>query len=321
MCYKCESLIKAIDAFIAKADDDLKGELKDAGFLKTNQTMKDISSLEDDIADALTKETDELISAVNESGDLANFERGAWQTMQASDSTALAIGGAVKKHLTETLPGYTQAYLQKTDHQLVFQRLSKRSVDWIDNWSEELGQIMKLSSHKEIQSILDKGLNQGVGVAEFTRNILESGIRNERFKARRCAVTEVLTAHRAAQQDAFMQSPSVEAKMWRHTGSYRNLPRQNHEEMDGNIVSVNEPYELRGQDGVTYYPMFPGDTNLPAGERINCHCISEPVVNQDVLGLSLEERQRLQQEALDAMDDDWEADLNAYNKSKAGIDV
>jgi hypothetical protein len=34
----------------------------------------------------------------------------------------------------------------------------------------------------------------------------------------------------------------------------------------------------------------------------------------------LEERQRLQQEAIDAMDDEWEKELDAQNKAKAGID-
>ena len=79
---------------------------------------------------------------------------------------------------------------------------------------------------------------------------------------------------------------------------YRNDPRKNHMDMDGQRVPKDKPFELRGIKGGTYYPMCPRDTNLPPEESINCHCISHPVVSAEVLGLSLEERQRLQQEAI-----------------------
>ena len=43
-------------------------------------------------------------------------------------------------------------------------------------------------------------------------------------------------------------------------------------------------------------------------------------MSEEILGLPLEERQRLQQEAIDEMDDDWERELDAKNKAKAGIE-
>ena len=116
---------------------------------------------------------------------------------------------------------------------------------------------MQLNSHKEIESILEKGLQDGSSIQEFTRSIIDSGIRDEYYKARRVAVTEVLRAHSAAQQEAFMQSPAVEEKIWRHTGSYRNKPRKNHMEMDGQRVPKDQPFELHGIKGGTYYPLYP----------------------------------------------------------------
>ena len=67
-------------------------------------------------------------------------------------------------------------------------------------------------------------------------------------------------------------------------------------------------------------PCTPATSFCPQGERINCHCIQQPVVSEDILGLPLEERQKLQQQAIDEMDDDWEAELDARNKAKAGIE-
>ena len=62
------------------------------------------------------------------------------------------------------------------------------------------------------------------------------------------------------------------------------------------------------------------DPILQPGESINCHCIHRGIVNADILGLPLEERQRLQQEAIDADDGAWEKELDAKNKAKAGIE-
>ena len=90
--------------------------------------------------------------------------------------------------------------------------------------------------------------------------------------------------------------------------------------MSGVIVPKDEPFTLEGLDGVTYYPMYPRDPILPPGESINCHCIHRGIVNADILGLPLEERQRLQQEAIDADDGAWEKELDAKNKAKAGIE-
>jgi uncharacterized protein with gpF-like domain len=204
---------------------------------------------------------------------------------------------------------------------LKLERVSKCTTAWVKEWSEELGEIMQLNSHKEIEKILTKGLQDGKGIAEFTSDIINSGIRNEYYKARRVAVTEVLRAHSVAQQEAFMQSPAVSEKMWKHTGEYRNTPRENHVDMNGQRVPVDEPFDLTGLDGSSYSPMYPRDTSLPPEESINCHCICQPIVSEEILGLSLEERQALQQQIVDDMDDAWEEELDAANRAKAGIDT
>ena len=218
------------------------------------------------------------------------------------------------------MPGLVSTYLERTDKELSASRISKLTTGWIEEWSEDLAELMQLNSHTEIETILETGLANGDGIAVFTQNILDSGIRDEYYKARRVSVTEVLRAHNVAQQEAFMQSPSVTQKMWRHTGSHRNAPRPNHVAMDGQTVGKADTFVLQGRDGVTYYPRYPVDTSLPAAESINCHCICEPIVDENLLGMSLEDRQALQQAAIDEMDETWEAELDAANRAKAGIE-
>ena len=88
--------------------------------------------------------------------------------------------------------------------------------------------------------------------------------------------------------------------------------------MDGQVVLKSEPFDLDGADGGSYKPMHPRDTNLPPGERINCHCITSPVVSEDVLGLPLSERKRLQAEAIAADDRQWAVELDNQNRARSG---
>lgn len=320
MCMNCAPLIKAIDAYIAKADGDLADALGKEGYAKPKKTLKYAQDIEDGVAEALVEETDYFIAEAEKAVDLETFAKEIWPKVKLKDELKGKLAAVFKENLEKFMPEFVGYYIKQTDKDLKLSQVSKRTTAWVKSWSAELGEIMKLNSHKEIERILEKGLKDGSSIATFTREILDSGIRDEYYKARRVAVTEVLTAHRAAQQEAFMQSPAVSEKMWRHTGEYRNEPRQNHVDMDGQRVPVDEPFELIGADGGTYNPMYPGDPILPPEERINCHCIEQPVVSEEILGLPLEERQRLQQEAIDDMDDEWEKELDAKNKAKAGID-
>lgn len=320
MCRACSPVIKAIDAYLAKAEDDLADALGEEGYAKPKKTIRYLREIEDSVAEALTEETDYFLAEAEKAADLETFAEDIWPKVKLNDTLKGKLATVFTESLTEFLPEFVGYYIAQTDRSLKLEVVSKRTMAWVKSWSEQLGEIMQLNSHNEIENILTKGLQEGSSIATFTRAILDSGIRDEYYKARRVAITEVLTAHRAAQQEAFMQSPAVVEKAWKHTGEYRNEPRQNHVEMDGKRVPKEEPFELKGADGETYYPMFPGDTTLPPGERINCHCIDQPIVSEDVLGLPLEERQRLQQEAIDNMDEEWERELDARNRAKAGIE-
>lgn len=320
MCMKCDALIKAIDRYIEKADESLADDLDAEGFAESRKTLKTAQEIEEAVAAALLEETDLFVEYASKAIDLEEFAAKIWPGVKLTDALAEKLETVFLEMFNDFMPGVVEVYLQRTDKQLKLESVSKQTTGWIKQWSAELGELMKLDSHNEIERILATGLENGDDIATFTRNILDSSIRDEYYRARRVSITEVLRAHSVAQQEAFMQSPAVEEKMWRHTGKYRNKPRQNHVDMDGQVVPKGEPFTMRGADGSTYYPMYPRDSRLPPGESINCHCIEEPVVSERVLGLPLAERQRLQRQAIDSMDDEWEKELDAANRAKAGIE-
>ena len=323
----CDRLTKAIDAYIRKADNNLSDQLGKEGYAKPKKTLQYAESIEDDVADILTEETDYFVREAKTSGSLEDFQKKLPAVTAATPATA-KLSKTFATQLKRFMPEYAAYYLKKTDKSLKLARVSKRTTARIESWSDDLADLMKTTSKAQLESLLKKEINNGGNISQFCVDLINSGMEKEgkgeywtsHYRARRVAVTEVLRAHSVAQQEAFMQSPAVEEKSWLHTGNYRNEPRQNHIDMSGQTVPKGQPFELIGEDGIVYHPMYPRDVSLPAGESINCHCIQQPVVSEDILGLPLEERQKLQQQAIDEMDDDWEAELDARNKAKAGIE-
>lgn len=320
MCMYCGPLIKAIDDYIAKANSDLIALLESEGFVHPEDTVAFAEYIEDLLTEAMEDETAFILSRIEEALDLEHFASAIWPDVKLNDTLKVKIAEIFKEQLATFLPEYAQYYLEQSDPDLTLFTVTQRTQAWVESWSEELGDLMELTSHTQIESILKEGLENGDGIAEFTKRIVDSGIRDERYRARRAALTEVLRAHSVAQQESMMQSPVVDEKMWRHTGSYRNEPRKNHVAMDGQRVPKGECFELKGADGRTYKPMYPRDPILPASESVNCHCIAQAVVNEDILGLSLNERRQMQKEIIEEMDDEWEKELDAKNKAKAGIE-
>lgn len=318
MKFSCERLVKAIDAYIQKADEDLEQLLEDSGYADPVGTVAFISLIEAQITAALNGEAESLLKKLNDAIDIKVFFHEQWPEFVDTDDLARTLFSIFHDELTTYMPQLVSCYIQETDPFLTTEKLSNKTSDWIGIWSKELSEKMKLDTHTQIEAILRKGLDEGQGVNEVAHTLSESGIRAPGYRARRVAITETLRAHSYSAQEALMQSPSVTEKEWVHTGSYRNAARENHATMNGSLVPKGEAFALEGADGVTYYPMFPRDSILPAGESVNCHCIHRGIASEKALGLSIEERRRLQAEAIAEMDDAWEKELDAKNKAKAG---
>lgn len=319
-----DGILDAIDRYLAKADDDLADTLEEEGFAEGEETVKAIDSLQEDVAEALQSQTEAFVAA------LEDAPEGDWEEAQKNvagmledDDIATAASPIRSAMFEAEVPKLATVYMKETDGELVVDAIRKRTESWFASWSEELGRLMHISTHKEIADAIKRTIDEGEGIPELTRKIMDGGWRSEYYKARRVAVTEVLRAHSVAREEAIQQSPSTDRKEWRHTGAHKNEPRPNHVAMDGTIVPKDEPFELKGMDKdkneTTYYPMYPRDPRLPPSESVNCHCIHRGVAADDAIGMSLEERRRLQQKYLEEDDAAWKKELDEQNKAKAGI--
>ena len=318
MCH-CGALVKAIDVWLRKADGDLEEELEEAGYADAGGTVAEMGALEEAVAEALLEETAYFLEELGGSASLAAFLGERWASARAANPTPQKLAALFQREYAEITPPLAERYIVRVDAALKVGRVSNRTVAWMESWSRELAELMKLDSEAQIEEILTTALEEGLGVDEAARMIRESGIRDEYYRARRVAKTELLRAHSVAAWEAMMQNPSVREKVWRHSGSFRNQPRENHVAMDGARVAKGEAFTLAGADGGVYAPLYPRDSSLPAGESVNCRCFIQPVVDETVLRLDPEERRRLREEAIAEMDEEWEAERNREDRERAGI--
>ena len=313
---KYSKLLKAINGYIKKSDDGFGEQLTIEGFIESLKTVETINNIEERLTKILQDEKEYFIDAIAQK-DIEVILDEILPLLMLSDIAAEDIAELFKEQLKELMISATNSYIQSVDTELSFNTFTTRTAYWIESWSEELGGKMAITSHEKIQSILVEALSNGESVAKVTDKLMESyGF--SRKRARSTAITEMLTAHSVSVQEAMTQNPVVARKKWKHTGSHKNNPRKNHQDFSDTIVPKNEPFKINGLNE-SQYPMYPRATNLPPSERINCHCIVQQIVDDDVIGMTLEEREALQKKAIDEDDRAWEKELDAKNKARAGI--
>ncbi|MEZ3491567.1 MAG: hypothetical protein K1W38_04490 [Lachnospiraceae bacterium] len=313
-----DRIISAIDGFIAKADEELSETLEAEGFAEPEETVNAINIMQEKIADILQSQTEELIAVLIAAGGW-DEARKKISAMLGMDDIAQRVEEAAMDMLDVEVPNLAAAYIKETEADMVIDTLRWRTSDWMTSYSSQLGEWMKVSTHKQLTDLIQNAIDNGESIEKLTRKIMDGGWRTEYYQARRVALTEVLRAHAVAHEESIQQSPATDRKEWVHTGAHKNDPRQNHIDMSGQIVLKNQPFTLHSVNGGTYYPMHPLDIILPACESVNCHCIHRGITNDEILGMSYEDRKRMQQEIIENDNGAWEKELDAKNKAKSGI--
>lgn len=216
------------------------------------------------------------------------------QNLFAEDDFEEEFQELTEGFLQQTIEELAEVIMDSIDTEVPFKVLSTRTVNWIKDWSKKLAEIMKLNTHEAVENILTDAIENGSSIQDIELTLKDMP-QFDRDRARTTAITEVLAASSAAQHESYSQSPAVKKKKWRHSGGKKNNPRENHIDLDGTVIGVDEEFQIPGS-GETC--MFPRDPKLSAGERVNCHCVLSPVVDNKILGLSAEEKERLRMDSL-----------------------
>ncbi|MCM1295977.1 MAG: toxin glutamine deamidase domain-containing protein [Muribaculaceae bacterium] len=322
----CMALIEAIDAYVEKADTDLLAQLKNAGYALPKETLDEINEL----ADRLTKQLgargkaiyDRFVQIVDpiKWEAATELDRLHLFGLMSDEDQAERIERYAREFrdaYKELLPELIQSYSAEVDNKLAIQGISKRTQAWMRQWPTQTASFIEQGIRNDLLDILSSALQKGESIDKVQQRILDSGIRNPEWKARRMALTEMLRAHSYAQLEAYRMNPAVHQKRWVHTGAKFSEPRANHLQYSGTIVGMDEKFTLPGSGATCDCPR---DASLPPGESINCHCLMQPVVDSDKLGLPLAERERLYREAVANDDREWEEELDREKHIQADKD-
>ena len=119
-----------------------------------------------------------------------------------------------------------------------------------------------------IKTLLTEGYQSGKGI-NYVANLLTKRFDQlQTWESKRIARTEIHNSHNTAVMDSY-QELGVEYTMWISAGD-DGRTRDSHLEVDGEIIPIGGTYsnDLK----------FPGDTDGPIEEWINCRCSNAPYV-------------------------------------------
>lgn len=308
-------LLEAIEQYIAKADNDLEDQLNEEGYVETGVAVSHMGAIEDGVTAAVENNVDEVLARLQSASGVDDFIENVWPEISNSDEMEKALYDLFYQQFDELLRRFTKQWIISADAELgeaVDDRITRPAEAFIKGWSQQLADIMHLNTKDGIEKILLDAQEQNQTIDEVAQAIADSGIRECGYRSRRVAVTEVLRVEEYAHQEARIQNPSCYKKEWVHTGAAH--PRENHVAINGQQVFKREPFTLTGRNGGTYYPMCPRDTSLPAEESINCHCTTKDVVDQEILGMSLEDRVALREKYMNEVNAEYDAWEQKFNE-------
>lgn len=143
---------------------------------------------------------------------------------------------------------------------------------WIDKRSRREAELIQgVSDERVLQSLW-----QVVYEGKYSIDKAEKALREEyafsQNRARTIARTEIISAGRAGQYFADVQSGMVIGKKWR--SAIDDRVRDGHKEADGQVVPLKEPFYVANKDGQLEPLLFPGDSSLGASadNTIQCRC-------------------------------------------------
>jgi uncharacterized protein with gpF-like domain len=154
-----------------------------------------------------------------------------------------------------------------------FNEQNRRVVSFIKKWgAEHVTGMVNRTTQNRIRTVLIRGIEQGHDYAKMGKAIGRVFDVAEGSRAVMIARTEVHRASNFASLEGYQQA-GVSQKEWQHTDGGEN-PREDHIEMDGQIVDIEDDFTSPSGNTAPYPGEF-GD----AGDDANCQCGVLPVVD------------------------------------------
>lgn len=259
----------AIVALLAKADADILGKLAQ---MKTGSySALQLDRMRAEIDKAMQRFSADATKAVN-----ALQEKAA---KVATKDVSATIGAALGKPVS-------------------LGAINEQTIRIAQGYTADLITGLSADASAKIKGAIQRSFLGGQGLPEIIDQVgtaLEGGKFSGIFtdvgdRAMKIAMNEVLRVHSISAQarmyELAKQNPAIR-KMWKHIPAAR-VPRITHILADGQIVDVDEPFHVGGED-----LMFPRDPSGTPENTIFCHCVSVPYVSDSALTATQADRDLL----------------------------
>lgn len=128
-------------------------------------------------------------------------------------------------------------------------------------------------NEKKVQDIITQGIIQGESIPDITTRMVDGLQTQNEHKMRNFARTAMTGAQNAGRIDSMHHAQDLGIKIrkkWLATRDART--RDAHEELDGQVVDIDEPFITHNRDGSIAYIDHPGDPNADPEQVYNCRC-------------------------------------------------
>ena len=117
-CLRCGPLIKAIDAYLAKTENDLYEQLTMEGYLKAKESLNTVDEIEEVVTKLLEDNADDLLKELADAIDLETFFKDNWPKFKNKSKLSRDLFDVFHTQFSTIMPTYVEAYVQKTDAEL-----------------------------------------------------------------------------------------------------------------------------------------------------------------------------------------------------------
>lgn len=153
-------------------------------------------------------------------------------------------------------------------------------LDYATNYAYRIDNELSETTKEEIRKALREGYEMGLNADRMATYIRRKvGGQISRARAVIISRTETATAanlgKRTGAESWLKETGQQGYKQWIGREDARERGRETdtmHWRLNNTILPIDEPFTFTDPEGVTSRGMMPGDTNLPANQRINCRC-------------------------------------------------
>jgi HK97 family phage portal protein len=159
---------------------------------------------------------------------------------------------------------------------VVFSAMNERVDSFVRSKGMVLVSQINQTTRKDLRDTLGEGIANDETMGELIKRVADVYTGRRTGGAATIARTETASAFNFATVEAWKESGVVETKEWL-TARDEHV-RDAHADVDGQIVGVDDEFELVDSTGTAWLVSYPGEPELPAELVINCRCTLVPGV-------------------------------------------